>query len=343
MIDRILKKVSYLVKKNIANKKRHSNERVINWAIVGTGSMAKTFARALMLEPDARVYSVCSRSEHKASAFAKEFGATSFSDYGKMLLDENIDVVYIATPHKYHYTYIKEALLAKKNVLSEKPVTSTSDEFSELSQIAKDNGVLLMEGMWSLCLPVYAKTKEWLFKIGDVREVHIDLSKCETEDESRVVFKKEEGGGVLFDYGVYTIALSAMLLGDGVEISEVKRENRKSGIDKSWEIVLTNGVARAYVTISSDKEGSREAKIIGDSGEIRLTRQFNRTNTVLLYRDGKLLEKYSVRYTSEGFEYEIREVHNLIISGKLESDFVPHKLSNNVIKICEELLNKWSI
>ncbi len=339
MIDKILSRVKWQLRKAFADLKRRSAKEAVGWAVVGVGNMSKTFCRALLLEPDARVCAVCSRSIDKARSFASRLGARAYDDFGAMLLSDGIDIVYIATPHKNHYEYIKKALLASKNVICEKPIVSTRAELTELIAIAREKGVFLMEGMWSACLPVNIKAREWIDKglIGKVASIRVDLSKKEVEDTSRAVFSKD--GGVLFDYGIYTIAFCVMFMGENIQIKKVKRENRESGIDKSWDIELSDGAISAHITISSDAEGTRDACVVGECGSIKWMPQFNRTNTVIL-ENNEGMEKFCVNYISSGFEYEIREVHRVLRAGDNESGLVPLLLSLRAISVADELIGR---
>src|SRR5207249_10289557 len=93
----------------------------IRWGILGTGAIAKKFAAALQLLPDAKLVAVGSRTQEKAEAFAREHNvARPHADYAALVNDPQVDAVYVATPHSVHNENALLALEAGKAVLVEK-------------------------------------------------------------------------------------------------------------------------------------------------------------------------------------------------------------------------------
>jgi len=93
------------------------------------------------------------------------------------------------TPHTYHYQNSKDAILAKKHVLCEKPVTSNSAELRSLLTLAKENGVFFMEAMWTRFQPLSRAFKEVLEdgKLGPPVSLHADLSNYFNIESARLV------------------------------------------------------------------------------------------------------------------------------------------------------------
>ena len=95
-----------------------------NWGIIATGSIAAKLAEAINSNENSVLYAVASRSENKAKDFAEKFGAIKhYSSYEQLAADENVDVVYIATPMAQHYENAKMCIEKGKNVLCEKTIT----------------------------------------------------------------------------------------------------------------------------------------------------------------------------------------------------------------------------
>ena len=82
------------------------------------------------------------------------------------------------TPHVYHYQNSKDAILAKKHVLCEKPVTMNSAQLRSLLTLARENGVFFMEAMWTRFQPLAYAFKKILEdgKLGPPVSLHADLS-----------------------------------------------------------------------------------------------------------------------------------------------------------------------
>ena len=277
------------------------------WGIIGLGNMAQVFADALNGNSGSILSAVASRSIDKASAFARRNGvAKAYGSYVDMLSDTslNLDVVYIATPVKYHYEHIKLCLEAGKSVLCEKPATSSADEFSELMSIAEKKGCFLMEGMWMKCLPVFQQAKIWLSegRIGALKLIRADLYKREHIRPNLAIYNSNSGGGVIRDYGVYALAFVEGFMGmpDSVKGSSIMSSFE---IDSDWQIYMERGSIQAFVNVSSEFKSTSKALLMGQEGSIEFESPFNRTNVVSLFgEDGLLKETKQYNYQFVGFD-----------------------------------------
>lgn len=343
LANKVLRKVNNTFRKPV---KKADNP--IRWGILGLGYMAECFSSAIDGNTNGIVAAVGSRSIDKASAFAKKHGnSKAYGSYEELMSDSSLDVIYIATPTKYHYESIKACLEHGRNVLCEKPITSNAEQLEELIALAKENDCFLMEGMWMKCLPIYQKAKQWIAegKIGGVELVKCDFYKREQIDTSKAIFDKNQDGGVLRDYGVYAVAFPTGFA-DGMP--EVKGKARYStfGIDSDWQVHLDYGKVQAFVSISSDYQSLSKAAVMGTKGTIEWESQFNRTNKITLYDAyGKKTDEFTANYEYEGFEFEVDEVQKAIRSGQKESDIVPLEGSLITQKIITELLpeNKLTV
>ncbi len=168
----------------------------IRWGIIGTGRIAHTFAEALSGCEGAELYAVASRTVQKAADFAEKFGfLKSYGSYAELAQDENIDVVYIATPMHSHYHDAKLCLAHDKNVLCEKSVTLNFHQLEELLELAKKKNLFFMEAMWMKCRPAYQKVMEWLRtdRIGKVRYIKADFSNFVPYDANDRLFRADCG------------------------------------------------------------------------------------------------------------------------------------------------------
>jgi predicted dehydrogenase len=110
--------------------------------------------------PDAEVVAVASRSAEPAKAFAERFGIPrAYGDWESLAHDEEVDVVYVATPHSAHRAAAGLMLESGRNVLCEKPFTLNAREAEELVALARGNGRFLMEAMWMYCHPMVRRLK----------------------------------------------------------------------------------------------------------------------------------------------------------------------------------------
>lgn len=317
-------------------RKKHD---ALRWGIIGLGNMAEVFATALDIDKSSKIVAVASRNIDKARSFSARHGRPrAYGSYEQMVYDAslNLDVVYIATPAKYHADHIKMCLDAGKNVICEKPITLSPNELQPLIEIASEKKLFLMEGMWMKCLPTFKKAIEWLDngKIGELEIIKVDFYKREIINTEASIFNSTEGGGVLNDFGVYAIAFMTSFL-DGIpqKMSFEKRMSIK-GIDTDWSIIAIKDKVRAFVNLSSDFSSLSKAALIGTKGVIEWNSQFNRTNKIALYdENGNKVEEFEVEYTSEGFEYEIEEVRSVLRSGSKQSKLVSLEGSLLTLKV----------
>lgn len=321
LIIRILMVVKYLLFKKI-----RKNSNYINWGIIGTGNMAETFGRAIDNSADGIIKAVASRTQEKAKKFSKKhFNCIAYGSYEELIKDKLIDIIYIATPIKQHYENIKLCLKNNKNVICEKPLTETYEQMIELKKLAEQNKCFFMEGMWMKCLPTYQKALEWINKgkIGKVELIKVDFYKQEIVNTKYTIFDKNNGGGVLNDYGIYAISFPLAFIKGNVEI---QGENRisKYGIDSDWQIIMKSNDIKAFINISSNFKGNSGASVIGTEGSIVWESQFNRTNKLMLFNaEGIKIDSFVVKYQNEGFEYEVSEVQKCIKNRYRESKKVP--------------------
>lgn len=343
MIQKILNRLKKEWRKTPLGRTK-KNENPMRWGIIGLGYMAETFSCAIDGSKDDVVHAVASRSMDKAKAFAKNHGGCrAYGSYEDMVNDKSLDldIIYIATPVKYHYEHVKLCLEAGKNVLCEKPITSTLEQLDELMELAKKHNCFLMEGMWMKCLPTFQKACQWINegKIGDVELVRVDFYKREHIRDGYAIFNASEGGGVLRDFGVYAIAFMEHFLGGYPDELTGKSRISSHGIDADWQITAKKKKVQAFVNLSSNFGSLSKAVVIGRKGFVEWNSQFNRTNTVTLYdANGVQVETFAANYEYEGFEYEIKEVHKCIREGKMESNIATLAGTRNTMQIINILI-----
>lgn len=344
MINRGLNKIKAIARQHLFCQVKKEPDAV-HWGIIGLGYMAETFATAIDGNKSGIVAAVASRSADKAEKFAKKHGnCRSFGSYESMLKDKslNLDIVYIATPESVHYENIMLCLQNGCNVLCEKPITASSDQFIELADLAKGKGLFLMEGMWMKCLPTFLKADEWISegRIGRVDFIRADFYKRETKTRSSNVPDYKKKLGVIDDYGIYAISFITHFLGGSPDIVHFISRNASNGIDTDWQVAATRKNIKAVMNLSSDFKSLSKAEVLGESGFIEWESQFNRTNTIGLFdNNGILVEKFKAKYLFDGYEYEINEVQKCIRSGAKQSDLVPLSETLETLKLFDILKN----
>jgi len=318
----------------------------IKWAIMGTGTIANSFAKGLEFLPDAELYAVASRSIEKASEFGQKYDLKKcYGSYEEMLQDKEVDVVYIATPNNVHKENILLCLNNGKAVLCEKPFTINAKETEEVIKVAREKKLFLMEGMWTRFFPIMKKVQEWLDEndIGKVRMVSADFGfRREGEPEERKV-SLQRAGGALMDVGVYPISFASWVLKKApIDIKGITCLY-ETGVDQLSAMTMGYGEGEmAVLSCSINTPTLQEARIVGNNGTIIIP-QFSKATSATLSVIGKDPITLNIPLEGNGYNYEASEVMRCLRKGKLESNYMTLDESLSIIKIMDELRNQYGI
>jgi len=320
--------------------------KTIRWGILATGNIAEQFTRDLQLLPDAEVVAVGSRSEESARAFADRFGIPRVhGSWAGLAGDEQVDIVYVATPHHAHYEATRLCLEAGRAVLCEKPFTLNAAESRELVALAAKHGRFLMEAMWMRCNPAVLKAVELIADgaIGTVGNVRADFGLAGPFEPEHRLRDPALGGGALLDLGVYPVTLAHLLLGVPDSI-QAWAHLTPEGVDASTALLLgydSGAVATLSCGIVADTP--LRATISGSLGRIELPEPFFRPGELLLHRSGsegeddgpRQPEVVPVPYTGLGYAHEAEEAMRCLRAGLLESPLVPWSGTLEVMDIMD--------
>ncbi|MET0133347.1 MAG: Gfo/Idh/MocA family oxidoreductase [Kibdelosporangium sp.] len=291
------------------------------WGVVATGGIADVVTSDMLLVPDVEVRAVSSRDTARAADFARKHGiARSYGDYRELLADPSVDVVYVATPHSSHFEVARDALLAGKAVLCEKPLTVHLEDTEELVALARRQGVFLMEAMWTRFNPLVRRLRRLVGDgaIGTVRSVQADFGAVFPGELTHRLWDPALGGGSLLDVGIYPVSFAQMLLGEPESI--VAHGSLHNTVDAEAALLLRYPDG-AFAQLSSSLVGHYPitATVVGTAGRIELPPAFFRANELVLTVLGAEAERETLTFQGHGYEYQIAEVHALVSAGKTES------------------------
>ena len=122
--------------------------------IIGAGWIADKMALSLAPLSDFCVEAIASRSLDKAREFAQKYNIRkAYGSYDALAADDEIDLVYVATPHSHHFEHSMLALKYGKPVLVEKAFTANAREARILLETAHEKGVFITEAIWTRYMP----------------------------------------------------------------------------------------------------------------------------------------------------------------------------------------------
>ena len=322
-------------------------EKVIHWGILGLGKIARKFAEGLKSVKNAKLIAVASRKQETADAFAKDFD-TKYAHDNYLALAQNpeVDVIYIATPHVYHYENTLMCLENGKAVLCEKPFAMNLEQVQEMTDIALDKRVFLMEAFWMKFLPTFQKVQRLIAEgvIGEIKSIHADFGfKAPYEPEGRL-FNKHLGGGSLLDVGIYPLFLATTLLGKPDSLKAFANIGQTDVDENCGMLLKYNKGQMAVLSSSIVSQTAIEANIYGEQGRIKLNSPFFMpTSEIEIIRGINDVEKIPVSYESNGYNYEAEEVTQCLLSGKTESKIMSLQDSLFLMEMLDWVRNEAGI
>jgi predicted dehydrogenase len=325
------------------------NQKKIRWGILGCGRIARKFAADLRLVEDAQLIAVASRDKEKAEAFAKDFPCKHIHDsYEALTINNEVDVIYIATPHSHHYEHTLLCLNHNKAVLCEKAFAINSRQAKEMITTAREKKVFLMEALWTKFLPHYNKLQELLHQktLGDIKSVLVNFGFKPAPNAPQRLWDPALGGGSLLDIGIYNVFMVLSVLGKPDSI-EAMMTPAATGIDEQLSVLFKyNNGAIAQLFSSFATNLPIQAEINGTEGCITLTTRFYEPSaTIQLYKQ-LAGEKQIIPVEKEagfGYQYEARHVNECLKKGLIESPVMTHADTLLLMETMDEIRRKAGI
>ena len=298
----------------------------LRWGILATGGIAHAFARDLRTAGlDLRA--VGSRRLEGARAFAEEFDvARVHGSYEALAADDEIDIVYIATPHPMHAENALLLLEHGKHVLIEKPFTLNADQAIAVRDLARAKGLLAMEAMWTRYLPHMIRIREIIESgtLGEIRAVFADHTQRISDDPAHRLNALELGGGALLDLGIYPVSFAWDMLGAPTSITATARLGG-TGADTEVATIFTHASGAVSTTLSSSRAaGPNTAHVVGTEGRIDIDRVwYTPTSFRVTAPDGTVLEEFVSDVEGRGMQFQALAAEEPIAGGATHSERLP--------------------
>lgn len=217
-------------------------EQIINTGLLAYGMSGKVFhAPFISTHSGFNLHAIVERNQKQA---ANDYpNIISYNSVEALLADEKIDLIIVNTPNFTHYEYTKQALLAGKHVLVEKPFTATVAQAKELFELAKSVGKKALVYQNRRFDSGFNAVKDIINsgKLGKLVEVHFRYDRYRNEISPK--FFKEEpypASGLLFDLGPHLLDQAISLFGKPLSYHKVLSNNRaNTQVDDYFAIQLT--------------------------------------------------------------------------------------------------------
>ncbi|PEC50981.1 oxidoreductase [Bacillus sp. AFS077874] len=309
----------------------------LNWGILGPGIIAKEFANAI-IDVNGKIAAVGARNLEKAQRFANEYNIDRvYGSYEDLLNDDDLDIIYIATPHTFHYEWIMESLKRNKHVLCEKSITVNGGQLKEIVDLATEKNLIVAEAMTIYHMPIYKKLRNILDsgQLGKLNMIQVSHGSYKEPDPSNRFFNPDLAGGAMLDIGTYALSLSRYFLSG--QPNEVLTTVKKfeTGVDEQVGILLKNEANEmAVISLTLRAIMPKNVIIAGEKGFILVEDYQRPTKATITFTEDGHVEVIEEGEAEKAFQYEVEAMNNYVLN-KNENHTL--KLSVDVMNLIDEV------
>lgn len=314
-----------------------------NWVSVGCGVIANELAIALEKRGE-KLYGVANRTYSKAVAFAQTYGVeVVYQKIEDAFADENVDIVYISTPHNTHIPYLREALKAGKHVLCEKSITLNSEELEEAMLLAQENHVILAEAMTIYHMPIYRELSRRIAagEFGKLNVIQMNFGSYKEYNMANRFFNRNLAGGALLDIGVYALSFVRWFVSSCPNqiLSQVKFA--QTGVDEQASILLKNKEEEmAAVMLSLHSKQPKRGTISFDKAYVELFEYPRGEKAHITYTEDGHTEVIEAGKTEDALWYETVDMEEAV-SGKANHMYLTY--TRDVMEMMTQIRREWGL
>ena len=316
----------------------------LKWAVLGTGVIANEMAQALE-KMGKSLYAVGNRTHQKALDFAKKYNIEKVYDsIDDMFYDENIDIIYITSPHNTHYQFMKKALENGKNIFVEKSITLNSRELDEMIKLAESKGLIIAEAMTIWHMPVYKKLWE-IVKSGELGKVQIitmNFGSFKEYNMSNRFFNMNLAGGAMLDIGVYALSIVRSFMDENPTEILSQWKPSPTGSDEQATILLKNSKQQmATVALSMHSKQPKRAMISCEKGYIEIMEYPRADKAVIVNAETGEKKEITAGNTPDALYYEMLDMENAVKTG--DTSAMKLEYTKDVMDIMTKLRKSWNM
>lgn len=317
---------------------RAENETVYKMGVVGCGRIARRFISESYYVNGVRISSVFNPNRAEAHNFREEFNLDeAYQDFNAFI--QEVDCIYIASPHLTHYHYIKSSLLAGKHVLCEIPMVLSGNEARELYSLAEEKQLVLLEASKTAHFPAFNRLITLVKSgvIGEVIDVRASLSKLVSGALREL--DVAQAGGCMTELSSFPLLAIVKLL--GLKYVDIQFYSKmENGVDVFTKGIINYSNAVSTITLGLKVKTEGNLVISGTKGYIYVPSPWWKTDYFeVRYEDINRNKKYFYSYEGEGLRYELQEFISMITNGRLNSYRLRNEESAAIADIIEMYRN----
>lgn len=316
--------------------------RKINWGIVGLGDIAHGFAEVFQSE-HAELVAVGSRSMEKAQSFASKYDIPkAYGRYEDLYADNNIDIIYVATPNSYHAQDMKQILNAGKHILCEKAITMNKQELDEVLELAEQKGLIVAEAMTIYHMPIYTEIKKRIDsgEFGQLKLATAYFGSAKEANPKNRFFNPDLGGGALLDIGVYALSfVQYFLQSEPVDFSTLAKLF-ETGVDEMSTISYTTQAGTlGNVVMAFRGRLPKQGVVVCEDAYITFNSYPSADEALITYNDGRE-EIVRIGQSDLRLRYEMENLTQMILTGQ---DYSFIELTKSVNMIMDQAALSWGM
>lgn len=316
----------------------------LNWAVIGTGVIANEMAQALN-KMGKKLYGVANRTHDKAVSFAEKYGVEKvYESIDDVFLDDDVDIIYLTTPHNTHFPFMEKALKAGKHLLVEKSITLNSNELEKAMSLAKESNLILAEAMTIWHMPLYKKLWDMVESgnWGKVQMITVNFGSFKEYNMANRFFNMNLAGGAMLDIGVYALSIVRSFMSEKPEHILSQWLPSPTGSDEQATILLQNDAGQmATVALSMHSKQPKRAMISTDKGYIEIM-EYPRADKAV-FVDAVTGEKTEIAAgsTADALLYEMQDMTEAVATG--DASAMRLQQSCDVMDIMTKLRYEWGL
>lgn len=317
-------------------------KRTMRIGTIGSGSIVKSLLDGIQITEGISCEAVYSRSQEKGEALAAGYGVEKvYTSLNDLMKDEKVDFIYVASPNNLHYEQAKMALEHGKNVICEKPFTTTLEKTKELIRLAKEKGLFLFDAVPPSFLPNFFEVKKAMPKIGKLKLVMSNYSQYSSRYDALLqgdlpnVFNKAFAGGCIQDIGFYNLYFNIAMFGKPQ--NAVYYANMYPGqVDTSGVLVMQYDGFVSSNTCAKDTWGINYVQIEGEKGYIYIKGGCNAlTEIKVVTKEGE--ETINLQKPVSRWLYEVQEIAKIVQNKDYEECWRRLDVTMDVMEVLEKV------
>lgn len=316
----------------------------LNWAVLGTGVIANEMAQALA-KMNKKLYAVGNRTYQKALDFAGKYEVQKvYEQIDDMFVDEDVDIIYITSPHNTHYQFMKKALENGKHILVEKSITLNSRELDDMIALAGKNNRIIAEAMTIWHMPVYKKLWEVVQsgELGKVQMITMNFGSFKEYNMENRFFNMNLAGGAMLDIGVYALSVVRSFMSEKPDEIVSQWKASLTGSDEQATILLKNRQQQmATVALTMHSRQPKRAMISCEKGYIEIMEYPRADQAIIVDAQTGAVTKLESGTTENALYYEIMDMENAVKTGDASGMCLEY--SKDVMDIMTKLRKDWNL